>query len=209
MRRRSNWPAENQRLRIERPLRDLVTAMTWEKHLRERHRERRLHLDKKVWLELLRWKDVEQFLDSEPKLKGYGFQKNEIAVKRQLLAADPEHSFISRYVLKQFDTGNRVQKWADLGYNACEEMGRRCARSTTMIRNTSTGICVGADFKDFNACHRLRDMANDYRLMTENSSNMWYRKGSEPRAVQDWQRCCRWLEKAANNCWKMVGAKRR
>uniref|UniRef100_A0A7I4Y074 M20_dimer domain-containing protein n=1 Tax=Haemonchus contortus TaxID=6289 RepID=A0A7I4Y074_HAECO len=201
MAQRPNWPTETRRLHIEQPLRDLVTAINWEKHVRERHKARKLHLNKRLWLELLRWRDVEKMLESEPKLKGFGFQKNEIAVRPQLLAANPEHSFTSRCVLGQFDISYRVHQWAYLGYNACEEVVRRRARSLVIGNNTHVGICVGADFKDFNACHRLRDMANDYSLMERFFTNMWYQKGSETAAVSDWRKCCHWLEEAAQNCW--------
>nr|CDJ84309.1 unnamed protein product [Haemonchus contortus] len=56
-------------------------------------------------------------------------------------------------------------------------------------------------FLDFNACHRLRDMSNDYRLMRLTFERMLYEKGREKAAVDDWMRCCRWLEQAAVNCW--------
>uniref|UniRef100_A0A7I5E900 RNA-directed RNA polymerase n=1 Tax=Haemonchus contortus TaxID=6289 RepID=A0A7I5E900_HAECO len=198
---RAKRPGERRRRQVEQPLKDLVTALNWEHHVRERHKARRLHLNKRLWLEMVKWQDVEAVLTSPPKLKGFGFQKNEIAVRRQLLASDPEHNFISRYVLRQFDTNYRVHPWADLGFNACEELSRKCARSLVVGRNAMTGICIGADFKDFNACHRLRDMSNDYRLMRLTFERMLYEKGREKAAVDDWMRCCRWLEQAAVNCW--------
>ncbi|KAK6017986.1 hypothetical protein OSTOST_16481 [Ostertagia ostertagi] len=130
----------------------------------------------------------------------YGFQKNEIAVSRQLLAADPEHSFVSRYVLKQCDGCYKAHQWADLGYNATEELTRRISRCERIRELGITGVCIGADFKNFNSCHRLRDMANDYAIMYSMFPSKWRELGSSEEAVQDWMRCCKWLEDAALNC---------
>ncbi|KAK5969026.1 hypothetical protein GCK32_004856 [Trichostrongylus colubriformis] len=166
-------------------LRDLATIVDWSKMVYMRHRSEKLHLNKRFWLELLKWQDIENTLCGEPRLIGYGFQKNEIAVSRQLLAADPEHKFVSRYGLKLLDVCYRAHQWADLGYDATEELTRRTQRCRRVRELSTTGVCVGADFKDFNSCHRLRDMSNDYSLMGRIFHTLWKKLGSTEEVVQD------------------------
>ncbi len=162
-------------------------------------RRQRVQVNKKVWLEGLNFSDVHKFLQGEPILRGTGFQKGELAVARQLIAAEPMHTYVSRYFLKNIDTLYRWHPWCDLGYNAEEEHCRRVMLCGAMRRSQPAGCALGLDFQDFNACHPLDVMANDYLTMVEVFTNAYQARGEDYEAIMDWRRVGKWLSKAALN----------
>lgn len=129
-------------------------------------------------------------------------------MSRQLLAASPEHTFLSRYFLGNLDKCYRAHPWCDLGCCAAEEVGRCIERTEIISKLPSAGVCLGADFEDFNACHRLRDMAGDLRQMHEVLMPALVAAGSTQGALNDWQAVGRWVEAAALNCWMRLEGER-
>lgn len=103
---------------VHRVLRSCLSLEEWSREMREQLGRVTVRVSKRLWLEQLTWNEVTGWLEQEPKLLGYGFQKNELAVGRQLLAASPEHTFLSRYFLGNVDKCYRVHPWCDLGW--CE-----------------------------------------------------------------------------------------
>ncbi len=162
-------------------------------------RGQRVQVNKKVWLEGLKFADVSKYLQSEPVLRGTGFQKGELAVARQLIAAEPMHTFVSRYFLKSIDTLYRWHPWCDLGYNAEEEHCRRIMLCKAMRRSQTAGCALGLDFQDFNACHPLDVMASDYLTMIEVFGRAYQARGESQEAILDWKRVGKWLSKATLN----------
>ncbi|VDM42607.1 unnamed protein product [Toxocara canis] len=160
---------------------------------------KRVGINKKVWLEGAQFADVERFLAEPAVLRGTGFQKGELAVARQLIAAEPIHTYLSKLFLKNIDTLHRWHPWCDLGYGAEEQVAKRAQLCEVMERATHGGCALGFDFQDFNACHPLTMMSRDNQLIIEIFGGLFRARGELKEAICDWERVGAWLSAAALN----------
>lgn len=84
--------------------------------------------------------------------------ENELIVGRLLAAATAR---LLEPFLGSMDKYYRAHPWCDLGYGVANELKRLLARMELIRGSPPAGVCLGGDFRDLKACHRLRHMAKD------------------------------------------------